>query len=111
MAVLLENVQFPPFHNLTLRFGDGVVAGILGTGGSGVRELLELIGGQSQCRQGRVIAQKPLRWIGPFEYLPIEPPRTLILSYNLDTADLFEKRLAVRQIERWRRQGTTVLVG
>lgn len=110
MAIAFREVSFPPLSGLSASAPGGAVIGVVGEEGSGQRELLRLAAGAERPVSGEVTASGARRLTGPSDKLDLSPVGVLLLDHALALRDPFARLRSLMEIDRLRRQGTTVLL-
>ncbi len=117
MSLLLDEVDFPPLRGVSLRFDDGMIAGLVGPDGAGKGELLRLAAGLVRPPRGRVetTPEAALVEIGRHARSQLEAALErraglLLLDHALAGIDGQGQLLYIRELHKRRAQGTLVVV-
>ena len=117
MSLHFEDVYLSPLRDVSLRFDDGMIAGLVGPDGSGKGTLLRLAAGRVQPLRGRVQAtpEAILVEIGPDTRTRLAAalaasPRVLLLDHALAVMDGVSQVGYIQQLQSLRRRGAVVVV-
>lgn len=97
-------------EELTAWAPDGAIVGLVGEDRAAIGQVLRWAGGVETPEEGELRADQPQHWQGMGQELERGVARTLALDHTLAAMGAFERGRARVELERLRRQGTTVLV-
>ncbi len=83
---------------------------MLGEDDAGVSEVLRLATGLAMPVEGSVDFSEPARYLGPLDTLDFSPVAVLAIDHTLSLHDALVRARAAQDLERMRRDGSTVLI-
>ena len=110
MPLEIRDVTHGPLRDFSAAAPDGALIGLLGEKGSGVTELLRLVGGAETPAAGEVLSGASRRYLAAGEPANLAPAEVLALDHTLALQDPVVRARTLVGLDRLRQAGAVVLL-